>query len=260
MGATSKETGWRLGAGLVPVGDAALAQSGGGRRGPDRTRRPRGRTWSGGPPSVTAGSDIVVVAHAHSGRLLTDTVRLGQSIPSCRRSGSPISPTPARTPSTPGSPGDGPTLEGGAAHAPCRCPRCRYPATCRADAEARRRFEADIAKLARRPASRAARRSRTICGPARTESAAFGLHNGSGGDQRQARSSGRIGLHAMHQIEPERIAELGASVAAAAAFDPHAIQPADVHRTRTKRRAEARRSGRSRGDGPTGRAREPMTR
>ena len=223
-----EDTGWRLGAGLVPIGDAALASLEVVDEAQTELDALVAELGLEALASVTAGSDIVIVAHAHSGRLLTDTVRLGQSIPFVppfgiahlahagedafdawvARATAPLSQAEQR-------------MYRAAVHA---AETQGYVVVL--DAEARRRFEADIAELARRPASRAARRSRDeMVARLERESAAFGLHNGSGVSQISAAvfgPSGRpvlaIGLHAQpHQIEPERIAELGARVAAAAA-------------------------------------------
>jgi DNA-binding IclR family transcriptional regulator len=221
---------WRLGAGMIPMGDAALASLDiveDARPELDALVRDLGMEALA---SVVSGAEIVVVAHSRLGGVLANTVRMGQTLGFAPPFG--IVHLVGAEPAVVEAWLDRATSELSAAD------REAYRRAIEAteqlgysvvlDAESRRRFEAAMGELAARPASRSARRRRDdVAGRLEREGPSqlpWGAAATSGVSQISAAVVGphgrpvlAIGVHAQpHQIEPAHVTEIGARVALAA--------------------------------------------
>lgn len=221
---------WRLGAGMIPMGDAALASLDiveAARPELDALVRDLGMEALA---SVVSGTEIVVVAHSRIDGVLANTVRMGQTLGFAPPFG--IVHLVGAGPSAIDAWLDRATSDLSADD------RDAYRRAIESaehigwsvvlDAESRRRFEAAMGELAARPSSRAARRRRDdVAGRLEREGPSqlpWGAAATSGVSQISAAVIGphgrpvlAIGVHAQpHQIEPAQVADIGARVALAA--------------------------------------------
>ncbi|CAB4725084.1 unannotated protein [freshwater metagenome] len=221
---------YALGAGMIPLGEAALA----GLQVVDELRAELDTLVAAvgleALASVVSGDEIVVVAHARLAGVLSQTVRLGQTIPFVPPFGI------AHLLHAP----DG-TIDAWLDRARVKFEpdeRRAYRESIRfaedrgyvvvLDVEARRRFEQAVSELADRPASHAARRRRDeLVARLHREERSFGPWTGSESAEVSQISAAvyghdghpvaAIGVHAQpHQIDPSRISEHATSVLEAA--------------------------------------------
>jgi DNA-binding IclR family transcriptional regulator len=225
------ELRYALGAGMIPLGEAALA----GLQVVDELRAALdplvAEVGLEALASVVSGGEIVVVAHARIAGVLSQTVRLGQTIPFVPPFGiAHLLHAPdrdidawldrARTQFDPD--------ERRAYRESIRLAEQRgYVVVL--DVEARRRFEQTVGELAERPASQAARQRRdALVERLHREERSFGPWTGSESAEvsqisaavygHDGRPVAAIGVHAQpHQIDPRHIPEHAAHVRAAAA-------------------------------------------
>jgi DNA-binding IclR family transcriptional regulator len=220
--------GYALGPALVPVGEAALA----GLSVVDEARAAlhdlAATLRLEALASVVAADEIIIVAHAHSGTVLSSVARVGQTLPFVPPLGIAHLMTAderaidawldrARSPLT---------RQERAAHRAAVARARRRGVVDTLDAESRRRFEAVVAELAAHPASSAARRRRDalLAAIAHEPDVRAPVEHAVEVSQISAPVYGpdgkvavAIGVHGFpHQVEPTRIAEYESAVRAAA--------------------------------------------
>jgi DNA-binding IclR family transcriptional regulator len=221
--------GYALGPALVPVGEAALA----GLSVVDEARAALDDLATAlrleALASVVAADQIIIVAHAHSGTVLSSTARVGQTLPFVPPFGIAHLLTAddravdawldrARSPLT---------ADERAAHRAAVAYAAHRGVVVTLDAESRRRFEAVVAELAAHPGSAAARRRRDalLATMAREPDVLGPVELGAEVSQIAAPVYGpdgavaaAIGVHGFpHQVDPTRIGEYEAAVRTAAA-------------------------------------------
>jgi DNA-binding IclR family transcriptional regulator len=223
-----RAAGYTLGPALVPVGEAALA-------GLSVVEEARAALQDLATTlrlealaSVVAADQIIIVAHAHSGTVLSSTARVGQTLPFVPPFGiahlltadeQAVDAWLDRAPRPL-------TSRERAAHRAAVTDAVRRGVVITLDAESRRRFEAVVAELAADPASTAARRRRDalVATMAHEPDVLAPVELGAEVSQISAPVFGpdgsvaaAIGVHGFpHQVDPSRIAEYEAAVRSAA--------------------------------------------